>query len=744
MRAHFRPAALALITVATVAAVATVATVAPAAELDAEGQLVSTPQATLLRFDDGFALAGLGAQLTTYKNAQGELVYAPIVDGSALAGRRAEGSPAGASALRLSATTGATGILIPGKSIVDRAKSARFELTFWAKAEGATPRVTVGWSTRTPFDDDFVSVTALRTGRETTDGWVELTTGVIDATIWEVPLSGVLIAVSPRASKSAGFSLAAMEIVPVGGASVEPKACTQANLEAQCGAEGDCQYGHCLPGYAAWGPLPPRQHREDLVNRWIHLATRVHGDRQSQKNAQALVEQGPSLAWYSTASRPFFAGLKRLVNGLRDQHTHFGGPSAAMFQPIAYGGGSATTGACFGPGRHDLLAEPGKKGDLGYIVFRANKTPPNGVPLERGDALTAIDGEPPRAWVARQYGALASSLPNDPAADLGWSAQGLSWLLEKRASTIQITRCLSDSRCDGPFRRVLEVPVGEPIYRKIRGTGSIGALPNYFWCDIRFQQALDKFAPNVRGENTVSGQIVRGDVLAVHFDGTYGAEKWTPSMQALFPADAPPTKVLFDTRQGNGGYGFNAETVVDLIRPNTQPIANLVLPIGAWDGSPVSSLIKASQTCIDMPGGSFACAFADAYTNDDAKTPARDARVAFLNTADVSANDFLSRLVKGRDRQKIFGPCPTSGAFGSVSSLPGFLLGWGGGSLQMQDTLFGSGFDALGAAPWESGRGVAPDVLVGQRMSDAIADRDTLIEAAHTYLATGVDPGGEL
>jgi hypothetical protein len=714
--------------------------VASAAELDADGGLAAAPSAAWLRFGDASALDAWGAQLTSYKNPQGDLAYLPFVS---LVGRTVTDSPAG-DALRLSAESGATGVLVPGKALLARAGSPRFELTFWVKADGATPRITVGWSTRATFDDDFVSLTALRTGRETSDGWAELTTGVVDASIWDVPLSGVLIAASPRASKTAGFAVAAMEVKPVGGAGVEPKACTQRDVDAICGAEGDCQYGHCLPGYAAWGPLPPLEHREQLVQRWMHLATRVHGDRASQQNAKSLVERGPALAWYATASRPFFAGVKRLVNELRDQHTHFGGPSAALFQPIAYGGGSATTGACFGPGRHDLLAEPGKLGDLGYIVFRANKTPPNGVQLERGDALTAIDGEPPLAWVKRVWGGLASSLPNDPGADLGWSAQGLSWLLEKRASTIQITRCLSDVRCDGAYRRVLEVPVGDPIYRKIRGTGSIGPLPNYFWCDVRFQQALDRFAPNVRGENTVSGQVVRGDVLAVHFDGTYGAEKWTPSMQALFPPSAPPAKVLFDTRQGNGGYGFNAETVVNLIRPKAQPVANLTLPIGAWDGTTPAALIKAVQPCIDAPGGSFACAFADAYSNAIEKPVGGDARVAFLNTADVSANDFLARLVKGRARQRIFGPGPTSGAFGSVSQLPGFLVGWGGGSLQMQDALFGDRFDALGAAAWESGRGVAPDVVAAQRMSDAIADRDTLIEAAHAFLATGVDPGGAL
>jgi len=726
-------------------AIVSIASTASAGELDATGKYHPASTARVLSFDDPAALNAWGVRYTTWKGNpwEAQLIKAPVAEGSF--GARAVSDPLeGAGALRVGGNVadGTTGVLIPGSAILERAASRRFELTFWARGEGAMPYLTAGYSVRAPFADDFVRVIAIRTGRETSDGWAEFTTGTIDAAIWDVPLNGVLIAASPWQPQPAGFAIDSLEVVPVAGNGVEPRACTQANVESVCGAEGDCQYGHCMPGYASWGPLPPRAHREELVNRWIHLATRVQGDRNAKERAADLIREGPPLAWYSTASRPFFAGIKRLVNNLRDQHTHFGGPSAALFSPIAYGGGSATTGACFGPGRHDLLAESGKKGALGYIVYRANKTPPNGFILERGDALTAIEGEPPLEWMNKVWRGLAGSLPNDPGADLGWSAQGLSWLIEKRASTIEITRCLSDTRCDGTYKQVMILPVGEPLFQKIRGTGSIGPLPGYFWCDIHFQYPLDKFAENVPGENEVSGQVVRGDVLAIHFNGTYGAKKWSPSMEALFTT--PPTKVLFDTRQGNGGYGFNAETVVDLLRPRAQPVADVSLPIGAWDGAKASDLLKVAQPCIDSAGSAYACAFADAYTNKNESAPGATARVAFLNTADVSANDYLARLVKGRNNLKIFAPGSTSGAFGSVSSLPSFLVGWGGGSVQMQDALFASSFSGLSSVPWESGRGVPPDVVTAQTMSDAIRDRDTMIEAAHAWLATGIDVGGEL
>jgi hypothetical protein len=92
--------------------------------------------------------------------------------------------------------------------------------------------------------------------------------------------------------------------------------------------------------------------------------------------------------------------------------------------------------------------------------------------------------------------------------------------------------------------------------------------------------------------------------------------------------------------------------------------------------------------------------------------------------------------VKGRENLKIFSPGPTSGAFGSISSIPSFLIGWGGGSMQMQDSRFGATFADFASARWESGHGVEPDVVVVQKLSDAIDGVDTILQAATAWLAT--------
>src|SRR5690349_22600245 len=57
----------------------------------------------------------------------------------------------------------------------------------------------------------------------------------------------------------------------------------------------------------------------------------------------------------------------------------------------------------------------------------------------------------------------------------------------------------------------------------------------------------------------------------------------------------------------------------------------------------------------------------------------------FPYTTLFRSNDFMPRLLKGRSAFKIFGPHPTSGAFGSINEMPSLWTGWSGGSLQVQD-----------------------------------------------------------
>lgn len=707
---------------------------ARAAELDAEGHLQrGAPDALLVAFDEGYELVRLQANALRWQGTN--LVRTPVLDGSVFTGRALPPArvPQGSSALHVGGRVGdgtVAGIELPAAPLLAALGKRRLSVSVWVRGEGDLPQLSLVYA-RPDRTDGFARVFAQRTGRETSDGWAELSTGPVDATIWGVPLARIQVGLSAYAAPEDAGAIDALELTPLDGEPLAQNRCTQADVDATCGPDGDCQYGRCVPGWAVWGPLPSEAHRADLVGRWLHLATHVQGDRHAAANASLLAAAAPSLISSPGGTRAFHGGLQRLVNQLRDQHTSFGGPGAGgVFQPYL-GGGSSTVGACFGPGQLDLLASGGP-GDLGYVVYRATPTALSGVPLQKGDALTAIDGRAPLAWVRDVWAANASSVPSDPAADLGWSATGLAAAIAKRASTIEITRCDSDARCDGGHRRVLTIDVAGPAYARLVATGAL-ETPGAVGCPIRFQNSIEQFAPRVRGEDTVSGQVVRGDVLAVQFDGTYGASQWSPSMEALF-AGAPPTKVLFDTRQGNGGYSFNAETVARLIRSSSDPIGYVDLTIGDWQGKlDFASVAPTYDRCAGSGNGAV-CIFTSNWFLDEPAPIAGGARVAFLGAADVSANDYLARMVQGRQNQRVFAPCPTSGAFGSISSIPPMLQGWYGGSVQMQDSRWASTLGGLSTAPWQSGLGVAPDEVIAQRMSDAIDDRDTMVEAAHAWL----------
>ena len=96
----------------------------------------------------------------------------------------------------------------------------------------------------------------------------------------------------------------------------------------------------------------------------------------------------------------------------------------------------------------------------------------------------------------------------------------------------------------------------------------------------------------------------------------------------------------------------------------------------------------------------------------------------------------MPRLLKGRTGFKIFAPHPTSGAFGAILPLPTVASGWSGASIQIQDARFAPSLDAIGEARWESGHGVEPDVVVVQKLSDALSGTDTIVTTATAWLTS--------
>jgi hypothetical protein len=110
------------------------------------------------------------------------------------------------------------------------------------------------------------------------------------------------------------------------------------------------------------------------------------------------------------------------------------------------------------------------------------------------------------------------------------------------------------------------------------------------------------------------------------------------------------------------------------------------------------------------------------------------AKIAWIDSSDVSMSDIVPRTLQGATNVRIFGPHPSSGAYGEISYLTPIAANWTAGSIQVLDMRFGATFGDLAAEPWASGKGVAPDQVVVQKLSDLVAGQDTLVNAALAWL----------
>ncbi len=741
MASRFRPRTALFAIVAAIAA-PSLAERASAAGLDPKtGAMVFASDAVKTwSFESATELTASNAALVRMEGSSWSpsIEVEAITDPSQIDGRLTDAADAieGGHGFRIGSlgTGGSVGLALLDQAFFASVASKRLELTLWARVEGTAPVLNVQygkpeWPVST---SSFAVAGAMRTGRETSDGWVEYSTGPIDGSVWGVPIRAVVLMTSSAAPRGTSYVADALEARVVPGSLTSAAACTQADVETTCGPGGDCMFGRCVASSVTWGPMPSGDHRAEFAERWIHMASRLIGDRASSDfGRKTFTPTARELAQYATSSRKFFAGMNRLVTGLRDNHTSFGSPpsSFSTFSPMLQYGWSAALHACFGVVEKDLLG-----GGQGFGVFHAGDEPLTGVALKKGDVLVAIDGQDPKAWADAVIPTIYRTATNDPQADLGQYAELNSAAISFRAQTITVARCASATACTGEDKQEITIDVAGKVYPAIVENGGWPDSLEYFGCSPRFTNAVADFDERQSGEDTVTARTVDG-VVNVQFDGFSGQDVWKGKMSAVF--DPKPAAVLMDARQGNGGTGDNVQHLLELTRGKDERIGFITVVNGSWEDPSPASLFKTYQDCVGGDGaGFFACFGAWGFFSDLEAPPGAGSKIAWINTVDVSANDYMPKLLKGRSNLKIFAPHPTSGAFGAVTGFSSFLPGWGGGSIQYQDSRFGTTFDAFGAARWESGHGVEPDVVIAQKMSDAIAGKDTILEAARAWLVS--------
>lgn len=644
----------------------------------------------------------------------------------------------GQRALRIGGATPASsqGFALTDETLFKTLGGARVEVSMWARADGGTPSFAVAygkpdWTTNTALS--FAIAPSTRTGRETSDGWVEYTTGPIDGSVWGVPIQAITF-MPPR---GATFLVDAVELKKLSGAITPNVACTTANVDSVCGEDGDCIYGRCVSSSVTWGALPSGGHRAELAARFSHLASRLIGDRASSEfGLKTFTPAARELASYARSSRKFFGGINRLVNGLRDNHTSMGAPAteSTTFGPTLSYGWAAGLDACFGVIEKDLTG-----GGLGFGVFRAGSKPVTGVALKPGDLLTSIDGIDAKKWADALFPGVNRTSPNDPSSDWASQAESLALAISMYAREITVTRCATATDCAGANKAEIVIPVAEKIFAHILENGGWGADVAGYGCSSRFTESVVP-PPRMDGEGSPHGMgdsvnsATKDGIVNVSFDGFSGQAPWKDAMTAVF--DPKPARVLMDARVGNGGTGDNVETLLNLLRGKDEQIGFITVVNGTYDTPSPSTLFNTYEKCVGSGGGggAFSCFGAWGFFSELDTPPGARTKLAWLNTRDVSANDYMPRLLKGRGALRIFAPHPTSGAFGAITEVLSFTPGWSGGSIQYQDSRFGASYAAFSAARWESGHGVEPDVVVAQKVSDAILGKDTMLEAARAWL----------
>lgn len=598
----------------------------------------------------------------------------------------------------------------------------RVEVTFFARAAGALPSLHVIYGRRT-LDDQSLSyptgdVVAIRTGRETSDGWIEYTSGPIDGSAYNAPIVGLLFAPAAGVDAKNAFVVDALEIRTVGDALLGRGECHVATETKDCAKGAVCMEGVCIDGAVAYGALPPAATRKDIVARALVHMRHFQGDRHAVANAAKLEASLPALAETADGAAAFYRPYLTALGALRAAHT--APPSPNPFSRLAAGASGmvryygSELNVCFGIVEKDLAG-----GGRGFGVY-ATATPS---PLAVGDVLDTIDGEPVDAWLARlaaEHGLLAA----DADSDAPTTAGTLPALVMRFARTVGARRCTGPGACQS-----LSLDVNA-----LRREAATTIKP--LSCSPRFQLGVD--VPNGVDPDAYETIITqsKGSVTTVHTNGEPWTQNdaWVTSLMTAFSISANGF-MLVDKRRGDGGGGAALEAWGSGLRRGPELGHFFVDRIGqsAIDGPP-GYMDDLLARC-DGRSRAGKCVHGQLETYAPA-AGAAPRKIAWLTVLDGSASDMSTSLAKGAPGVRIFGPNRTIGLFGGLNVMGAFLEGWSGGAVQMGDTREGNTNAERVAGAWRSGRGVEPDEIVVQTQSDLVAGRDTMLLRAHAWLAS--------
>ena len=758
MRHRFKPILQRLVAsfCALVLGVSAAAQPAAAANFNGHGDLAY--EADLVRgysFEDTEDLSGAGASILTHAKG-GWLARADWLGGKNDVWRATD-AILGTRSLRVSPKSGAAFALFDD-SLAQAVGTKRVSVRFWGKSHGAEPTLLVIFEpqdiTKEIWPYGAVHVQTIRTGRETSDGWAEYTTGPFDGVWWGNGITGLMFTtrhfttdgsylfVDPSLDQSlpgrlwvdqSSYALVdAVEVHAESGASRPDTQCALADADATCGADADCIFGHCVDGAFAWGAVPPLvEQRQAIVDRVAFLLAELSGDRAARARAATAFAATTDLV-QTTSPKAFYGGLQDRASATRDRHTGIGWPWSgnSVVDPMG-SDWSGPLNLCLGLVQNDLVSPPTQALAV-YQVVAGLPTVPNDASV--GDIVWKIDDMEPNAWLDMVAARRMGYPPNDPAANPSYRAQLSAYLITRLANSVQFSRCTPGAGCQPQPPLVLAEPIWQFASNKGYPHGSSGV------CSQRFLHAVK--TPTKSQDAGAVATLLDGTITALEFNGfspvsvptdvtQYAA--WKAPMTDAF---IPGAKVLVDARVGHGGKYALGTWLMQQLRDATQPIATFAMPPETVQNPDSTWLFEqAWDACAAHWYDVDRCAWSGLQMWTVTPTaPGASARIAWLNADDVSMSDIVPKSLQGRDNLMIFGPHPSSGAFGEIAEWVVLPTTWQSGSLQILDTRFGKTQEEARNAPWSSGQGVAPDVVVLQKLSDLLNKKDTALETARAWL----------
>ncbi len=591
------------------------------------------------------------------------------------------------------------------------AEAASYVATVWVRHGVVDLQMTVVYPEA--LERDLVVAKMAPTGRTTSDGWVEMSTNAF-------PVDGAnTVAVYLRAfdADSEGTHLDALEVRPAGDY-VDPQRSCSGVGDPVCGAGEVCMHQRCRRGELFVPPLPDDSIRSQVVDVLASQLRVFYGGRKTRTLdlPQALQTldglRSASDAW------TFWDGWARAIRQLHDWHTSARGNIRNVDRQrrlnLCFIEGEADTSQAqlpSDPVYRDVLVshDGGEEGTYG---------------IAQGDRLVSVDGQHPIAWSVGLEAVDWSQFRANTDEVYSEYVERLRGNIIKYATTFSVLHCDAVSETCDPTPETFRVD-DLPLDRE----GQVR-------CDNRpFYHTAENPGPQHRvGFNFYRGLVAQSNpqeaIYSLLWDTLFGGgdpngfvNGSIKDAYTLFKQQA--RGVILDHRAGNGGTLDAAETVTQLVRPPETVLA-FASPaeFGKWDG-PVSSSegVNFFNILAQSPGDTMRVG-----SNDyDPAMP-----VALIIHRDGSASDFMPFAMKGAtSKVRVFGPAATAGAFSTFYELDYYA----GISFQ-----FGTGDSITKDGQTLIGYGVVPDEIVVQKQSDLLQGKDTIHEAALTWLRTELKP----